>query len=131
MKAQLIMADAATTHPDGTFSLLRGGISQINIPRNSPIVFRGALAARISASPSERGAHTFRVVCADQDGGLIGHEMTGNFSIAPEGGAGCVVVMIELILPRLGKYQFSLSVDGHEMDTWPLEAKEIPSTQAR
>jgi hypothetical protein len=125
------MADAATVHPDGTFSLLRGGITQINVPGNSPIRFRGALVARIVATPSERGAHTFRVICTDQDGGLIGQEMKGDFPIPPEGGMGNVVAMVELILPRLARYQFSLSVDGHELDTWPLEAKEISLTQAK
>lgn len=131
VKAQLILADAATTHPDGTFSLLRGGISLVNIPRNAPIAYRGALTARIVAGPSEQGAHTFRIICADPDGGLVGQAMTGDFTIPPEGGVGCFVVQIQLIFPRFTKYQFSLSVDSHELDTWPFEAKEIFPTQAR
>lgn len=131
MKVTLIMADAVATHPDGTFSLLRGGITRVNIPKNHPIGFHGALLARINATPAEAGQHEFKLICVDQDGARVGQELAGNFALPPEGGQGNLAVVVHLGLPRLGKYSFLFSVDKHEYDSWLIEAVEIPTTQAQ
>ena len=125
------MADAASTHPDGTFSLLRGGITQVNIAKNQPIAFRGALVARITATAAEAGHHEFKLVCVDPDGHAVGPELTGGFTLPAKGGHGNLAVNVEMIFPRLGHYEFLFSIDKHQRDSWPLEAREVPPTQVR
>lgn len=131
MKVTLILADAASTHPDGTFSLLRGGITKVNVPKNQPITFKGALVARISGDGSEAGNHDFKMICVDEDGNLVGQEFTGSFSLPPQGGHGNLVVNLQYLLPRLGRYEFLFSVDKHRLDSWPLEAREVAATQSK
>ena len=84
MDVTLILADAARVHPDNTFSLLRGGIATVNVPKNAPVFFKGALLVRVAGAPSEAGAHEIRIVCIDEDGEQTGQEMTGSFVRTPE-----------------------------------------------
>jgi hypothetical protein len=60
LKAKLILCDAAVTHPDGTFSLLRGGIDWWAYSPGEPLIFRGALLALIEATPAEKGKSLFQ-----------------------------------------------------------------------
>ena len=124
MKAVLVLADAASGHPDGTFSLLRGGITQVNILPNRPVTFKGALVARVEGTRGEAGKHEFRIVCVTEDGGEVAPPITGEFEIPSQGGAVNVVLDMQLALPKLGNYEFSIMIDKHQKDTWPLEARE-------
>ena len=125
MDVTLILADAARVHPDSTFSLLRGGITTVNIPRNAPILFKGALLVRVAGQPSEAGPHEVKIVCMDEDGGQIGQEISGSFEIAPKGGSVQIVVDMSMIMPRHGTYEFAVTVDKQQMARWPLETKEV------
>jgi len=125
VKAQLILADAGSAHPDGTFSLLRGGINEIQVPPNHPVRFKGALIARVVGSRGEAGRHEFRISCLNEDGAVVpSSEVSGTLEIPPQGGVTQIVVDLSLLLPRLGRYEFSIAVDKHQLDAWPLEAKE-------
>jgi hypothetical protein len=128
MRGFILLADAARSHPDGTFSLLRGGIDRVNVPRTQPIHFRGSIVARIFGTLSEAGAHDFRLRILSEDGQSIVPDISGGFRI-PEGGGGAVAVVdFALILPAYGRYTFSLLVDRHELDTWEIRAVEQQST---
>ena len=70
MKAQIIIAESASSHPDHTFSVLRGGINSMGSP-SFPTVFEGAIVIRIGADPAESGRHSFRCILVDQDGGEL------------------------------------------------------------
>ncbi len=63
MKAMLMLATRtrASHHPDGTFSLLRGGITEVTVPPGEPGAFRAALVARVVGAASEAGKHDFRI----------------------------------------------------------------------
>jgi len=131
LKAILILSDAASSHPDGTFSLLRGGISEINVPKNRPAAFKGALVARITASAAEAGVHEVKVRCINQDGGSIIPDVTAQFNVPDNGGVVHIVMEMAILFPSLGKYEFSIAVDKHEMDTWPIEAKLAKEVKAK
>jgi len=79
MKAKLLLADAAVNHPDGTFSQLRGGIERIYVAPNKPPFLKAALIARIEATVGEKGKHSFRLVCIDEDGSSVLPDLEGNF----------------------------------------------------
>lgn len=124
MRAALILADAATGHPDGTFSLLRGGITQVNIPPNRPVLFKGALVARVEGTRGEAGKHKFKIVCVTEDGGEVAPPIEGELEIPPQGGAANVVMNMQLAFPKLGNYEFAILIDKQQQAVWPLEAKQ-------
>jgi hypothetical protein len=130
VKAVLILADAASGHPDHTFSLLRGGITEMSVPRNQPVVFRGALVARVTGIRAEAGKHDFRIVCVDEDGKQVAPPLQGNLEVPPQGGNAHIVLNMQLTFPRPGRYQFSIVVDRSELDVWEFEAKEGPPVSA-
>lgn len=124
MRGFILLADAARVHPDGTFSLLRGGIDRVQVPRTQPIHFRGSVVVRIAGSLSEAGEHEFSLRILNEDGQSIAPDITGRFKI-PEGGGGAVAVVdFALVLPSYGRYSFCLLVDRHEIDTWDVRAVE-------
>ena len=125
MKATLLLCDAASAHPDGTFSLLRGGITDVNVPPNRPVVFRGALVARITGTRGEAGKHRFRIVCLTEDGAEVAPPVEGDFDVPKAGGNANICLSLQMALPRIGEYEFSIMVDGHQLDVWPLKALEI------
>ena len=124
MKATLLLCDAASAHPDGTFSVLRGGITEVNVPPNKPVVFRGALVARITGTRGESGKHTFKIVCLTEDGAEVSPPFTGEFDVPPQGGNANICLSMQLALPRVGHYEFSIMVDNHQLEVWPLKAQE-------
>lgn len=131
MEATLILADAATGHPDGTFSLLRGGITELHIKPNTPPVFRGALVARILVEPSEAGKHSFKIVCTNDDGHLIGREFEGEFGVAKGGGAVNLTLTMQVPFPCVGRYTFAIAVDSRQLDSWTIEAKEAKQKKGK
>ena len=61
----------------------------------------------------------------DEDGGSITPDVAANFEIPPKGGALHLVMEVQTIFPRLGRYEFLISVDKHQLDSWSLDAKEF------
>ena len=126
MRAFLVLSDTARAHSDGTFSLLRGGIGNVQTPSNQAIQFRGSVVARITGNMSEAGSHEFMIRILNEDGQPVAPDMGGTFNVPEGGGAGNVVADFGLILPQPGRYTFALSVDRHEIDTWEIRAEEAP-----
>ena len=60
MNGRIILADHASAHPDGTFSLLRAGIDRLTV-NDKPYSFTGALVARITSELSDEGNHNFEI----------------------------------------------------------------------
>lgn len=124
LKALIILADAVIGHPDNTFSLLRGGITELNVLEGKPLVFAGALLVRVSASAAESGPHEIKVRCLTEDGATVIPDLMSSFNVPERGGFANLVMQLQVRLPKPGRYEFSVSVDKHELDSWILKVKE-------
>ena len=118
------MADAGSSHGDGTFSLLRGGITELSVPANKAAHFKGALISRIVGGRSESGRHEANLKCVNEDGRPILPALTAGFEIPQKGGAVNLVMDIQITFPSHGLYEFSVTVDKIQMDSWAFEVKK-------
>ncbi|MFH1421536.1 MAG: hypothetical protein ABIH42_02320 [Planctomycetota bacterium] len=126
MKVFMLMSDAAVAHKeDGTFSILRGGINEVHVPSNHPVNFRGALVIRISAPPSEKGHHSYKLVCIYEDGEPVAPDLNGEFTIPERGRNINIVLNIQLDFTKIGKYEFKIFIDKTEQDSWPITVKKV------
>lgn len=125
MKAKLILAETATTHPDGTVSLLRAGINHLwgTAP---PYGLQGVLLLRLEAGPGDAGDHKFDLRCMDVDGGEAGPRLEGQFSVPKGGGVQNLMLRFGLGFQKTGKYTFYARVDGVELDNWWVVVSNAP-----
>lgn len=124
MHGFLLLADAARAHPDGTFSLLRGGITRLHSARNEAIRFRGSLVARLHGEAGDEGDHPFEIRLMNDHGDDIMPRLSGSIPINRGGSDGQVVADIQVPIPGYGSYKFVLRVDNQVMAEWALEAVE-------
>ncbi len=117
-----MIADAARAHPDGTFSLLRGGIDRLTVAEGQPLRMRGSILGRITGSINEAGPHTFRIRVVNEDGQQVAPEINGSFNVPEGGGSAQLAIDFDFNFPDVGRYTFSLTVDNHESDTWEVRA---------
>ena len=129
MKAWIVLADAASAHPDGTFSLLRGGITELNVPKGQPLVFQAAFVARVLGSIGDAGEHRLEIRVTNEDGQPVAPNVEGSFSIPAGGGATQVVASFNLRFPEYGRYTFWLTIDRQQADSWEIRAQEPPATR--
>lgn len=120
MKAKITLAEAATTHPDGTVSMLRAGITRV-WARELPIRFSASLVIRIESEPAERGKNDIEVQCIDEDGNdrlpTIKAQMDG-----PKGGGDATIVMgLQQNFTNYGLYQFNVLGNRILLDSWDLK----------
>ena len=92
-------------------------------------MFKGFLIARVYGSRAEAGAHELKIRCVNEDGGPVAPDTTAMFHVPEKGGAAHLIIEMSLTLPKIGRYEFSITVDKHEMDSWPLEAKEYKAKE--
>ena len=124
MKAKLVLADSARVHSDGTMSMLRGGITNTMVPKGQPPLFRGSIAATIVVELGEQGKHAVRIVCCDEDGKQLFRVEGGINAKETHFSATHIVFDISQKFPKFGRYTFVISVDGQQLDSWPLEIRE-------
>src|SRR4051812_1524618 len=70
MKAKMLLAEAATGHPDGTISMLRAGINQVWV-QQPPFGLHASLVSRIEAELGDAGTHQFDLRCMNDDGAEV------------------------------------------------------------
>jgi hypothetical protein len=126
VKAFLIVADAARVHPDGTFSLLRGGITTLTTEETKPAVLKASVMARISVDPGEQGPHEFKIQVINEDGLQVMPDYSGNFDAPPKGGSVNLVADLQLIFPKPGRYAFNLFVDKRMEHSWAMDVLTKP-----
>jgi len=124
MKGMLILADAATFHPDGTTSMLRAGIDQVKAAA-APIFLRAALVARIEGELGERGRHELEISCINEDGQDQLPAVKGQFEVPPGGGKHTLVLAIQAKLNTFGLCQFNLLVDKVLLNSWNLRVEQL------
>lgn len=120
----IILADAATAHPDQTFSLLRGGIGRVYAPRNAPPNLRASLLLHIICEPRETGRHTAMVTCVNEQQERITDPFQNQFEVPQGGSVINLVVNIQIIFPRLGRFNFVVEIDGRPFASWPVIVEE-------
>lgn len=123
MKGWIILAEAATGHPDGTISMLRAGIDKVWAD-STPILIRGAIVASIEGEASERGPHKIEVNCIDEDGNDQLPTIQGQFDLPTGGGKNTLIVGLHSQLRRFGTYEFNLVVDRAQVARWTMRAIE-------
>ena len=122
MEAIIILAEAVTTHPDSTFSMLRGGLNRVW--GELPVILRGDLFVRFAADSSEQGAHEWSILIIDEDGKDVMPRLSGSFEVPPGGGNGNVVMKFSCQFVKYGKYSFRLTIDRQLDKRWNIDVAE-------
>lgn len=118
----LIVADSVRAHNDGTFSLIRGGLTRVTGHRPGPILFRGSILARVFLPGSEEGIErTIQVGLSGPGGDHPDLELAVPAEIRDcWTNAG---VDFALSLEQPGLYTFVLKLDGQELDQYEFTAE--------
>ena len=122
LKATLILAESATVHPDGTFSILRGGITHVWGDK-PPVGFRGVMFVRIEGNMADKGSHKFDLRGMDQDGKEFVPKLEGQFKIPTGGGNSSLMLNMQIGFPQHGKYVFVVRIDDKQEDDWGIFVK--------
>ena len=129
MKARLLLAEAATSHPDGTISMLRAGITNV-WGEAPPVNLQASLITRIEADLGDVGNHKIEIMCMDEDGKEVMPKLDGQFQVARGGGHNNILLNFGFGFPEFGVYTFVVRVDGVQYDSWTLRAAQAPQGQA-
>jgi hypothetical protein len=127
MEATVILAEAAAIHPDGTFSLLKGGIHRLH-SQKFPVPFAGTLLLRLACHPAESGQHRAFIRFMDEDGRDVAPKMETQFHVPEGGGYFNWVIKLMINIPSAGRYSFNLVIDDQLHKWWPFEAIKVEKT---
>ncbi len=135
----MFLCDAASYHPDNTFSVLRGGVSNINIPFKNidlskpqtipPIKL--ALVATIDLEITEMGRlHSLELAILDADGQRIIPDLKSNFQPAasPKKGRHNIVLNMLMQFRKAGDYGIYLNVDSNELGYHPFSVTDVSTS---
>ena len=127
VNAWMLFAEAATVHPDRTFSVLKAGIDRLTTtPPNpgQPNLINGALVIRITCAAADAGRHVLSIVLEDKDSKInpVLNVPEMPFAVPETGGVHNAVINLSgLPVPDRGQYKFRTLVDNVEVARWPLE----------
>ena len=125
----IFLCDSASPHPDGTFSLLRGGIDNWNV-QSFPTQISFSFVVILELLSTEVGRmHIAELDIIDADGNRVLPQGKIPFSIPVKINVtrykwnlvGSLIVPI----PKAGKYSLQVGVDGHN-----LSSAEFQTVQA-
>lgn len=111
MRGTVIVAESASVHPDGTFSMLRGHITQVSGPQ-FPLGLPGALVILIEAEAAEDGPHNFEIRGMDEDGKEGGPRLSAQFNVPKGGGNVALTFGFDLQFKKPGRHEFVLKIDN-------------------
>ena len=126
MRAKMILAEAATGHPDGTISMLRAGITHVWV-QSPPYGLQASLVSRIEAEMGDTGTHPFDLRCMNDDGAEVMPKMQGNFTVPQGGGVNNLILNFQTAFPKPGRYTFVLRVDNVQLDGCSLLVSQAPA----
>jgi hypothetical protein len=143
MQISIILCDFASPHPDGTFSLLRGGIDRVTCRSGGPLVFHGTLLVHIRPDLDDYGKEFgWSVSMVNADGAASCPPDTGvmNFPSGAGAGAGSgagekkihsfnIVSVFNVVFSKIGRYEIRLRINGEQKAVWPLEVFHDPGAQ--
>ena len=128
MKARLLLAEAATSHPDGTLSMLRAGITNVWGDK-PPVNLQASLVTRSEADMGDVGNHQIEIMCQDEDGKEVMPKLEGQFQVARGGGHNNILLNFGFGFPKFGVFQFVVRIDNVQYDTWSIRAGQTPPGQ--
>ncbi len=131
MKVKTILAEAATSHPDGTMSMLRAGITHVWAGDSGPYQLQAAFVVRIEAEMTDAGNHEFDLKCMDEDGRGVLPTLGGQFTVGHGGGVNNLILGMSVAFPKLGRYVFVVRVDNVERDTWTVTVARKPDKKEK
>ncbi len=130
----MFLCDAATAHPDNTFSVLRGGINRFTLSKikdskgtikNLPMT--GALIATLELERTEMGKlHNVEIAFLNADGKRILPDIRANFQspMSQRKSYHNIILNMSLDIKEAGEYCFYINVDGHELGSLGFIAVE-------
>jgi hypothetical protein len=124
IRANMILSEAATSHPDGTISMLRSGINSVG-GDNPPFLLDGSLVVRFEAELADEGSHKFDIRCMDEDGAPVLQPISGQFLVPKGGGVHALILGVNIAFPKAGIFAIYLRVDNHELDSWRINVLRI------
>jgi hypothetical protein len=124
VEALVLLAEAATVHPDGTFSLLKGGIHRLH-SHKFPVTFGGTMLLRLQCHPAESGEHKVVIRFMDEDGRDVASKMETQFCVPEGGGFFNWVIKMMINVPAEGRYSFDIVINRQLHKWWPLEAVKV------
>jgi hypothetical protein len=127
----IFLCDSVTSHPDNTFSLLRGGIDNWNV-QVFPTQIRLNFVVIFELLSTEVGrTHTAELDIIDADGNRLLPQAKIPFSIPIRVNVtrykwnlvgGNIIVPI----PKIGKYSLHIGVDGHDLSSTEFQVTQAP-----
>ena len=127
MKVSLVLADAAAAHPDKTCSILRGGISRIGAPQNTPVTLIGAAVVFFHFDEADIGQHRPLVSLVDvpQRKLYIRAEIALDVKAA---GFLHMIIPLRVQLPRDMQFTIDLTVGDKTLASWQLRSYTTEAT---
>ncbi len=133
----MFLCDAASSHPDNTFSALRGGIDTLNIPfkikdsdkkQVNMMPVNIALVATIDLEITEMGRlHNLELALLNGDGQRIMPDLKAHFQPPASHRKGRHNVILNMSVPfdKPGDYGIYLNVDGNELGYHPIHVNVV------
>lgn len=121
----IILCESATRHPDGTFSLLRGGIDNWVAPQFPVnVVFTFVVTIELSLSETDE-QHTAGLDIVDEDGNRLVPQAKIQFSAARMPNLinfkNNIMGTINLSVPKPGRHSLDVSVDGVQLASYEFQ----------
>ena len=111
MEVILTLCEAATNHPDGTFSMLRAGLVNWHVP-GPPFQLNADLLAEFRHHPEDAGDHTAHIKMIYPTGDP--DVMTATFPTPPNEGVIRIATKLNLSVGNPGRIRFQVELDGED-----------------
>jgi hypothetical protein len=118
MRTTVILAEAASDHRDGSYSLLRGGLDRVGV--GSPIAF----VVVILFDPQEYGNRAFALRLFDGDNRHVADMASMSVAIGP--GNRKITMVGRGVQGQVGSFRFVVEVDSQPVATYDYEVVQPP-----
>lgn len=128
----ILLCSAATPHPDGTFSLLRGGVDTWGVA-SVPAQVQFGLVVILELVSTEAGAqHLMELDVIDADGNRVVAPIKIPFSIPVRANTtrykfNLVIGNGTIQIPKIGTYSVQVGVDGRNLSYTELQIVQAPA----
>lgn len=127
----IVLCESATRHPDGTFSLLRGGIDNW-MAQQFPVTIPFTFVVTIELSLSETDQmHIAGLDIVDEDGNRLVPQAKIQFSTPRIAQMtkfkNNIMGNINLAVPKPGRYSIDVSVDGAQLASYEFQVIQAPA----